>query len=129
MSSEKKNSNKDLKLSLLSLANLVASKHGSVFNVNKNSEQVLALLKWSSESKDKEVNELLMDVGQHVTAAHKRFFMTNGITFEAITEEDVNTVDVTYRGQVIKKDAPTKDVDESKKGKRKIIYRGQEKWV
>jgi len=103
MSSEKKNSNKDLKLSLLSLANLVASKHG--------------------------VNELLMDVGQHVTAAHKRFFMTNGITFEAITEEDVNTVDVTYRGQVIKKDAPTKDVDESKKGKRKIIYRGQEKWV
>lgn len=135
MSNEKKKSNKELKLALLSLSNLVATKSGPQFNVGKGSEQVLALLQWAAKSDDIEVSESFLKVGPYLSSAHKRFFESNGVVFSALVEQEAKTVDVTYRGQVIKKEAAkassneSQSVDDSKKGKRKIIYRGQEKWV
>lgn len=135
MSDEKKNSKKELKLALLSLSNLVNTKAGNLFNVSKGSEQVLALLRWSAKSDDIDVNLAFLKVGHYLSSAHKRFFESNGVVFSALADQEAKTVDVTYRGQVIKKEAATTSVsesqpaDDSKKGKRKIIYRGQEKWV
>jgi len=137
MVDEKKNPKKELKMSIRFLAVLAATKHGAIFNVSQGPEQVLAMLKWAASSKDTEVNKLFMAIGENLTSAHTRFFESNGVVFTLLPEEVPQTRTMTYRGKSILNAAVSKDEpsakraseDDDNKGKRKITYRGQEKWV
>lgn len=137
MTDEKIDSKKALKTSILSLSIVAASRHGAIFDLSGGSEQVLALLQWATKSQDPEVNELFMEVGQRLSTAHLRFFERNGVVFEPLSDKPPQTRMMTYRGKSTTKVVPAKTEPnvgkgpnlDGKRGKRKIMYRGQEKWV
>ena len=101
------NKKQQLKLELIILVGLAKDKFNKVFEVGEQG-QVLSLLQWASTQNDLQVRESLVRVGEHLNPGHKRFF-DNDVVFEL--------------GEI------TEKVEDDKKGKKRIIYRGQEKWV
>lgn len=119
-----------LNVALATLSDLAAAKDNRVFEPEQGSEQVLALLQWAVASRDREVNAAFVQVGEYLGSGHKRFFENNGIVFAALLDIDPpgesEASSKTYRGQSIVAD---KTGQQDNKGKRRVIYRGQEKWV
>ncbi|MGH1486734.1 MAG: hypothetical protein ACRBCI_10980 [Cellvibrionaceae bacterium] len=125
--------NEKLKVALVALVKLAYKLDGKKFPINENNQQVLLLLQWASVKRDKEVRGVLTDLVDYLSPGHKRFFESNGISFEPYIEKPDKTISVTYRGsvvdKVVEKETSAELADSSKVGKKKIIYRGQEKWV
>lgn len=148
MSENNRNKSQLFKKELNALSDIIASKFGKSFAVNTNSNEVIPLLKFAIQTNDIVVNSYLHSINQYLSQPHRKLFEQNGVDFSAFTkgnkskesiqsQPDIDSArsnkqrEMTYRGQTIVKDEPSKQEEskESNKRKRKIIYRGQEKWI
>ena len=108
----------------------IAGKSGNIF-VPNSSEGVLDLLLWAKDQEAKVIQKKLVELGPLLPRPHKRFFEENGIDFSGLSIFQ-RQIPVADRGQDPIKGvtSDTKEGDEpNQKGKRKVIYRGQVKWI
>lgn len=137
MSENNKQNNRLANNALALLARLAITQYQQKFDIKAGPEQILALLRWAAASDKADVNALLVNCGEAMSSAHRRFFESNDIRFEPLADRSVAATEMTYRGKKILKQTHSQesvaesknDGEDGRKGKRKITYRGQEKWV
>lgn len=125
-----------LKASIAALAMELEIKEGRRFNIYNGAEEVSKVLKFSLLSDDENIFKCLRNVVLLLSEKQIAFFKTKGVDLDIALldkrkamQENKDKQEVLYRGKT-QSDAPKEgDVPESQKGKRKIVYRGQVKWV
>lgn len=115
-----------LKAAIAALAMELEIKEGRRFNIYNGAEEVAKVLKFSLLSDDNSVLECLKKVTLLLSPKQIEFFNSKGINLHSVTLEK----QAVQKGKEQQADSSDKqDVPEEHKGKRKIVYRGQVKWV
>lgn len=124
-----------LKAAIAALAMELEIKEGRRFNIYNGAEEVAKVLKFSLLSDDNSVLECLKKVTLLLSPKQIEFFNSKGINLHSVTLEKLAVQEgkgqqgVVYRGSQQADSSDKQDVPEEHKGKRKIVYRGQVKWV
>jgi len=109
-SAESKRQKQKLKASMIALSLKLELNEGRRFNVTKGTDTVVSVLKVALASEHPSVKRSLLGVVDLLSPAQIVFFQKKGVMLESVTES-VNLG------------------DSPRPGKKKIVYRGQVKWV
>ena len=125
-----------LKVAIAALAMELEIKEGRRFNIYNGVEEVAKVLKFSLLSTDATILEHLRKAILLLSSKQIAFFNSKGIDLdvEAIDkrkaiQDNQDRQEVVYRGKTKGDPVSEEDEPEIQKGKRKIVYRGQVKWV
>ncbi len=126
----KKAQKEQLKTAVSVLALELELQEGRRFNITKGAEEVAKVLKFSSQSDVQSVKDHLLQVIGLLTPAQIQFFKKKGVELNSDSATN-KTQQPMYRGSSQASDAgsPASTESEEHKGKKKIVYRGQVKWV
>ncbi len=108
-STESKRHKQKLKAAMIALSLQLELNEGLRFNVSKGTDAVVSALKVALLSDHPSVKQSLVSVIELLSPSQKLFFQNKGVMLESAEQ-------------------PT-DPDSPQPGKKKIVYRGQVKWV
>lgn len=135
---DKSTSNKALKLALSALELQVELRERLRFRWADGPEQTALLLQCAKSSEHPNVKSALEKAAELFTEKQKSSLKSYGVDINALLgskKKPSSDAGMTYRGAKVETSASTTvkeeidDVPDEHKGKRKIIYRGQVKWV
>lgn len=107
---------KQLQTVLANLALELEIKEGRRFNVHKGIEEVVKVIKFSLESDDVTILNHLKKFSSLISENQKQFFRNKGIEVDKIDNPESDADEGI-------------DIPEEPTEKKKIVYRGQVKWV
>ena len=124
--------NSQLKLVLSALELQVELHERQRFKLADGVEQIAGLLKLSMVSSHEDIKRALNKVIDVLTPAQKSLLESRGVSFGSVRKSTSSSM--SYRGsKVTEHNAPSQKVEDEFQdenvGKKKIIYRGQVKWV
>ncbi len=136
----KENKKEELKAAIRVLALELELHEGRRFDISKGAAEVAKVLKFSSQSDIASVIEHLYGVIQMLTPAQIQFFQQKGVVLDLMAlskklehSKHQERQTVVYRGNEQQKQSEgssnIEDESPENQGKKKIVYRGQVKWV
>ena len=116
---------------------VIASQQGKAFDqAESEQQQVLQVLSWATRQNSADISHHMQVIGDCISPVHRRFFESNNIRFEASSGKVTPSKQTLYRGSKITHADSGENAESDKtfapeppKGKKRIVYRGKEKWV
>jgi hypothetical protein len=125
-----------LKTAIRTLAIELELKEGRRFNVTRGVDEITKILKFSSQSEDVDLLASLRKVVVLLSGKQIDFFHTKGVnlSFDQLdkrlaSQQHEARQEVLYRGKKQESVNTEPSASEGPPGKKKVVYRGQVKWV
>jgi len=116
--------NEDVTNSIMSLALKVELKSEIRYRATRKIEDLVGLVSLAQKSQDTDVRSSYQEFISQLSSPQHDFFLSLGIDTLRLSSDQI-----TYRGNVSNLPRPHSHDELSNSKKRKLVYRGSEKWV